>query len=336
MVETMRRVSLFSPRTLAALASGALAGTFLVWLPLASGPGCSCESAYLVPLDEDELALLRAESEGELPRERCDVLCARQSEGDGGLVEKASDYGFDVYFCQGVRGDDAEPALLCKGTQRNSCIGGRRPEALGPARVAGAGPGASLAELAHLEAASVPAFVRLAAELSVHGAPRPLVEAALASARDEVRHARVVAGLAARAGGRLAPTLVTLGGPRPLADVLLENTVEGSVREAWGARVARLSAARAAGPLGLALERIAVEEERHASLARAIDAWGAPGFSRSARARSSEGRERALEGLRAEVLCDERTPETRAALGLPSPDEHEALLSAGRDALLRA
>jgi hypothetical protein len=330
----MRRVSLFSPRTLAALASGALAGTFLVWLPLSSGGGCSCESAYLVPLDEAELAALRLESESELPRARCDVLCARQDEGDGAPVEKASDYGFDVYFCQAVRGDDAEPALLCKGTQRGSCIGGRRPEALAEARVVGGGPGASLAAQAHLEAASVPAFVRLAAELSVHGAPRSLVRAALESARDEVRHARVIARLAAREGARTVPTLVTLGAPRALAEVLRENTVEGTVREAWGARVARMQGARAEGSLGRALAHVAVEEERHASLARAIDAWGEPSLARAQRALRDEAREAAFEALRAEVQGDRRSAETHAALGLPSPDEHERLLSASRDTLL--
>ena len=45
---------------------------------------------------------------------------------------------------------------------------------------------------AWLEAASIPAFIYLARELDLHGAPSGLARAALAAARDEIRHARVM------------------------------------------------------------------------------------------------------------------------------------------------
>lgn len=59
------------------------------------------------------------------------------------------------------------------------------------------------------EHASVGSFAKLALELLALGAPAALVDEAHAAARDEVRHARLAFGLAARAGG-------TPVGPGPL------------------------------------------------------------------------------------------------------------------------
>ena len=84
------------------------------------------------------------------------------------------------------------------------------------------------------------AFVRLARELAHHRAPAALVARARAraAAQDERRHARAMRLRAARFGAeggasrrRLRPRRV----PR-LADVLVENAVEGCVRETFGAR----------------------------------------------------------------------------------------------------
>jgi hypothetical protein len=68
---------------------------------------------------------------------------------------------------------------------------GRRPCGLRPARGACARDevGRALAAMAHLEAASVPAFRRLGAELASLGAPASFVRAADRAARDEIRHA---------------------------------------------------------------------------------------------------------------------------------------------------
>src|SRR5262249_32306722 len=53
-----------------------------------------------------------------------------------------------------------------------------------------------LSRCAHLEAASVAAFERLAAELTALGAPLDLVEEARRAAGDEIRHAAVIGTLA--------------------------------------------------------------------------------------------------------------------------------------------
>ncbi|HXI59093.1 MAG TPA: hypothetical protein VNO55_23660, partial [Polyangia bacterium] len=76
----------------------------------------------------------------------------------------------------------------------NDCTG-RRPEGLVPCgRAAGdADIGRWLAQVAALEAASVPAFGRLASELDAHGAPGHLVRAARAAQIDETRHYSLMA-----------------------------------------------------------------------------------------------------------------------------------------------
>src|SRR5262249_8324862 len=60
--------------------------------------------------------------------------------------------------------------------------------------------GAYLAVAAHLEAASIHAFVRLERELRAHAAPRRLLRAVRRATMDEVRHARDTAALARSRG----------------------------------------------------------------------------------------------------------------------------------------
>src|SRR5262249_10142709 len=117
---------------------------------------------------------------------------------------------------------------------------GRRPEGFDPSSPAAGGAplGAFFAELARLEAASIAAFDRLPDELVEHGAPDELVLAAERSRQDEVEHTRVMTRLARRHGA--APAHVHRGTrrPRPLAEIVRENMVEGCIRETFGALVA--------------------------------------------------------------------------------------------------
>ena len=119
-------------------------------------------------------------------------------------------------------------------------VSGRRAAHVRPAGelVARDLAGAWLAHAAWLEAASVYAFFRLADELALHGAPIALVRIARQSAMDEMRHAAVVASLAARYGARPAAVEVDPPAARSLEAMAIENAVEGCVRETWGAIVA--------------------------------------------------------------------------------------------------
>lgn len=78
---------------------------------------------------------------------------------------------------------------------------GRRTDGAGVAPVRGPDAlGRALAEMAALEAASIPAFARLARELAAHGAPRSLRRSAERARLDEVRHAATMRSLARARG----------------------------------------------------------------------------------------------------------------------------------------
>jgi rubrerythrin len=206
---------------------------------------------------------------------------------------------------------------------------GRRPAGLArPRPCAGDATARWLATAAHLEAASVPAFERLAGELADHGAPRRLVAAARAAARDEVRHAARLGALAIARGVRPAPVVVRPRRARSLAAIAVENAVEGCVRESYGAIVARRQAAAARdGEVRAAMARIAPDEARHAVLAHAIDAWATPRLTSANRRRVAAARRAAVVELRAALVAPV-PPRARAALGLPSPADAARMLDA--------
>ncbi|HEY6561387.1 MAG TPA: ferritin-like domain-containing protein [Polyangiaceae bacterium] len=187
-------------------------------------------------------------------------------------------------------------------SQAGHCIG-RRHDGF----VAGAGTddddlGAFFAELAELEAASVPAFWHLHAELLHHGADRILLDEARRAAADEVRHAGVMAELAYKYGAAPRPARVHPLPLRPLAKLACENVVEGCVRETFGALIATYQASHAAdADVARALEEIAEDETRHAALAFRVAAWLEPKLSDDARQSVRAARDAALAELRAEL-----------------------------------
>jgi hypothetical protein len=166
--------------------------------------------------------------------------------------------------------------------------------------------------MAHLEAASVPAFQRLAVELRVHGAPSQLVTRALQSAGDERRHATVVGGLARRFGGQIAPVEIDAVHVRPMFLMAAENASEGCARETYGALTAAWMA-NAAADSGVqnAFASIAIDELRHAELSWDIAEWsGLP----------SSHYESAMESLGSEAEI-EPPLEVRDIAGLPSAQQ---------------
>lgn len=210
---------------------------------------------------------------------------------------------------------------------KKACIG-RVPAGLAP-RVAqrrSNALGEHLAACAHLEAASVHAFVRLADELCSHGAPRDLVERALLAAQDETRHARVVSALARYHDGELTTPEVRPLAARALEEIARENAVEGCVRETFGALVGAHQAARAADPyLRDALISIAVDEARHAALSHDVDAWLMSQLDESARSRVRQAQRRAIDELFVES-AHEPEPLLQHVAGLPSAATSQQLL----------
>ena len=216
---------------------------------------------------------------------------------------------------------------------------GRRPEGLEDIGRLEADTllGALHAQMAWLEAASVPAFLRLAEELAAHGAPEVLVKAARRSAADEVRHTRIRQALAQRHGARMPEVDVAPFAPRSLEAMLTENAIEGCVRETYGALSVGWQS-RTAPDAGLrrALRSIARDELRHSELAWAVDAWSRELLSASERERLLQARREALRQLEHEVGQQQTPEELMRLAGLPSREQALGLLHGLRELVAQA
>lgn len=231
------------------------------------------------------------------------------------------------------------PAVRCDAHESRRCykagvVEGRRPAGLiAPEPAAGNALGVMFAHMAHLEAASVPAFVSLGRELRAHNAPSTLIAAARRAARDEVRHHRTMTAHARRHGVE-PPSVEVIAHPvRSLEEIAIENAVEGCVREAYGALVAHFQAEHASDEAVRAtMTSIAADETRHAELAFAVDDWIAARLDDTGRARVAAAKQRAVEELRAELRADVPSDLVRVA-GLPPPVVARALADGATRAL---
>ena len=289
---------------------------------------------FLGPIDTPEEAQLVVEAAGYLP------LCA-----PGSVTKTATGYevvakrsfrcvnqfeGFvlDVATSGGVtvrsRTDLTNPSQGC-------AVAGRRPEGYRAAVTHGESDFvAYLGTMRALEAASVPAFLRLADELEAHGAPLELRTRAEEAARDEVRHAAGFSWLRSLYGGAVAAneSLDTPRHVRSLEELAIENAVEGCVRETFGALVAGYQAEVAAdGPVRRLFATVAEDETRHAELAWDVDAWLHDRLDDGARERVRAARERATEELVAGLRACAPSEELAVRCGLPTTAIAEVLVA---------
>ncbi|MFP2898794.1 ferritin-like domain-containing protein [Corallococcus sp. 4LFB] len=270
------------------------------------------------------------------------LLCGKKEHG---AVKKNADGSFNVIGTKGyacgpgteltqhvvkvtASGEvlEQEKRVLEKGDP--NCNIGRRPVGLQVAEACQSPEalGRYFADAAHLEAASVHAFLRLRDELELHGADVGLQDAARRSAMEEVQHARVTDRLARRFGGTPQRPVVAELPPRSLVDVALENAVEGCVRETYGALLAHHQALHARDlEVREAMVRIAEDETRHAALSWDIDQWARPRLSAQEREALREAQKRAVALLREEVLVPLDASIITEA-GMPTPEAALALL----------
>ena len=235
----------------------------------------------------------------------------------------------------GTEDGGADGYLQC---QSGPCMTGRRPEGLASLRDSdGNALGRFLARAAHLEDASVHAFRVLRDELRAHRAPAKLVRLAERSARDEARHTRIMTRLARRFGVEPARARVERRPLRPLAEVALENAVEGCVRETFGALLAWRQA-RTAGDVELAraMRAIAADETRHAALSWAVHRWSCSRLTADETARLRAATAAALAEFEADVAKAEPHPTLRRTAGLPSAAEAGVLVRKLRASVLFA
>jgi hypothetical protein len=252
--------------------------------------------------------------------------------GDGGSDDTGEHGDTDT-----ETGDDPLILLECQWTY--FCGGGRGHEALrpAPARVEGDVVGRWAAATAHAEAASVAAFMALRDELAAHGAPEDLIARALEAARDEVRHARMMTRIALRRGAVPARPRFDRIEVRELEDLAIENAVEGCVRETWAALEATF-AARAAtdSDIRAVMGRIAIDETRHAELARDIDEWVRTRLDAAAVERIEAAREQAVTALLTSMERAQQHPALHERAGLPSTASARRLAEGLREAMWSA
>jgi hypothetical protein len=206
-------------------------------------------------------------------------------------------------------------------------ICGRRPQGLMAmeSEAGGSTIGRFFARAAALEAASVPAFAALACELRALGAPDALQHKVRRAIDDEFDHCARMTALAERFGEKPRTPVVR---DMPLRDgfaLALDNTVEGCVRESFGALIATYQAAHARdAEVAEAFSRIGQDETRHASLAWQLQAWLEVELTGAQRAFVRAAQRRALAALEREFAIEhERAlrelaglPDRRAALSL--------------------
>ncbi|MFZ6178412.1 ferritin-like domain-containing protein [Nannocystis pusilla] len=283
-------------------------------------------AALFGTVDAPVEAMFLATLDGYVPL--CDASKVREVEGGYELLAKKNfneclnQFHGHVVTVKGETVSSQTEVDLTK-PDEGCAVAGRRPEGFRPApRTEDSALVAYLDEMHHLEAASVPAFERLARELAHHGAPAALVERAEAAARDEVRHAAGFAGLRARVAATDCTSLA-LEVPtevRSLEALARENAVEGCVRETFGALVARYQASVAADePLRRLFAAIAEDELDHAALAWDVATWLNGQLDEAARARVQAAEAAELARLTVALATTKPDSEVSHLCGVPSP-----------------
>ncbi|HZO13387.1 MAG TPA: ferritin-like domain-containing protein [Polyangiaceae bacterium] len=300
--------------------------------------GCcgSYEADVTYTIDESQYELLYGRfGNDDLPEDACSALCENREDpcgaggaggAGGGSIIETDTCKYDlthssVESCRLTVVDETDPGVHCVVLVPPSGCG-RRPDGLATLEHERADAAGWLAAAAHLEAASVVAFERLANELTLAGAPRELVDAAHEAAADEIRHARTMTRFARRHGIEPPKARVAPRAPRALADIAIDNAAEGCVREAFGA-VELAHAARHAPDRRLrkAFAQIAADEARHAAFSFALHDWAMSQLEREAQRAARAAMRRAA----AELARSRRVP---AELGLPDAARSAALLAA--------
>ena len=234
-----------------------------------------------------------------------------------------------IVKCETQFTESAKPEIGLRMKVETQCPAGRRPIGFvqaGSDRGRSGPVGDYMARQAYLESASIDAFEILARELRELGAPSRLIERALRSARQERAHAAAVTELSRSYGATPAAPDIEERPTRTLFEVVLENEVEGCVRETWGALVARWqSGAAHDSTIAAAMASIAPDELEHAELAYDIREWALPLLSERERAEIASARESAVAQVAYEASI-EPAPEIARLAGVPTAAVAKTLL----------
>lgn len=229
------------------------------------------------------------------------IICGGIVQTEGILANGQCCYEVTHYSCAVGRPymDHGRPQTSKARAAKTGWIEETTPQIAGLSADARARLASAYLQDALLEHASIASFGRFALELLAVGAPSDLIELAHAAALDEVRHARLMFGLAsAYAGTTLGPQVFPFGGAVPvsdrLADIAARTVLEGCIGETLASLLAAEQASRAEDPaVRQVLAGIAEDEARHAELAWKTVAWAVSVGGEAVRCAVAEAFERA-------------------------------------------
>jgi hypothetical protein len=270
-------------------------------------------------------------------REDCLQLCrqAAVSHCLGETITGLLDSGRVDCQSSGIDADTGKEKMTCTIDSSRCPVAGRRPDGLedtmqqitAQSQDDVLEAGLFFAELAYLETAAVTAFAHLTQELEAYDAPPELIAISRQAIQEEVEHAELMTALAARYGVTDIPEVkVAPFQLRPLREIAFDNAREGCTRETFGALMGLWQAQAAQDEAVRAImERIAVEESRHAALSWAIDAWVTPLLSTE----DNDTRERIKQESVALLQAETSQPVSPSLIqhaGYPTPEVASVLL----------
>jgi hypothetical protein len=288
------------------------AGIVIASMPTLAA-GCSGYSTYVVRMPEGVTDCERA----------CAVLMT-PPEGSNSYITSVDACAYGTYVRDGA---EREQVAVCRAVVTGP--GGRRPAGWREPQLARSSEIAAwLARMAHLEAASVPAFAQLERELRAHEAPFDLIEDARRAQVDEARHARIMSAWCILQGGAVPPLELDETPLRSIEEMAIDNASEGCAGETFGALVGLHQSFAARDPRFRSdMAQIAEDELAHAHLSMRVDAWARSRLSERARRRVHEARNAAFDALE----MDETSEATRRVLGLPGEETATRIKRAASD-----
>lgn len=234
-----------------------------------------------------------------------------------------------------AKGSSGERYVLCAYDYQIPCIAGRLPAGIAFTQESEVQQevGAYFAQLAYLEEAATIAFSFLASELAALQAPESFGLEAERAREDEQDHMLLTQALTQRYSGTLREVEVAPFTQRPLVEIAMDNAVEGCVRETYGTLMAMWQSLTAEDLVVRAvMEKIALDETRHAALSWEIARWLWPQLSAEEQAQCREAQSKAITALQAEI-ANEPSAELVRLAGFPTAAQASCLFSQLEEAL---
>ena len=204
----------------------------------------------------------------------CEALCVSIAD-DGwryGHTIDACELALTIEELPADASDESIGTITCTGSFE-VCMGGRRPMGHHDIQMTNPSLGAYFANCAHMEAASVVAFIQLSNQLQELHAPQQFIQRCKEAAKDEVLHAKLLCRLANEEGFEIPP-LQRSKTKADLFTIALHNAVEGCVNENWAALLAQWQALHApSAELRAVYAKIASDEAKHGQLAWDLHKW---------------------------------------------------------------